>query len=100
MRTAAAVAVAATALLAAGCGTKSVSKGDIEAQIKDQLAKRGYTAPVKSVSCPDDLEAKVGKKEACTLTYKSGHQFEVRARVVSVSGKTAHLDYTVTKRLK
>ena len=92
--------LACCALLASGCGGKTVAKDKIEKQIQTAFAQKGFTAPVKSVSCPKDLEAKVGKTEKCTLTYKSGHALEVTATIKSVSGDKANFGFVITKRLK
>ena len=97
-----AAAVALSALLASGCGggDKTLSKEELAKQIQTGYARGGYTAPVKSVVCPDDLDAKVGKSEKCALTYRSGHVLEITATIKSVSGGKAHLGFVVTKRLK
>jgi hypothetical protein len=92
--------LAICALLLAACGGKTVSKDEVAKQLQSAFAKRGFTAPVKSVECPKDLDAKAGKTEFCTLTYRSGHALQVKASVTGVSGGKAQLTYVVTKRLK
>ena len=93
-------ALCASALLVSGCGTSKVSKSEVEKQIQAGFARSGFTAPVKSVKCPDDLEAKVGKSENCVLTYKSGNALQIRATVKSTSGSKARLGFVATKKLK
>ncbi len=85
-------------LFVTACGDASVSSGDVESQIKTQIGKLG-TAKISDVSCPDDLEAKVGKSEKCTLTYASGNKLEVTATVDKVSGDTVNFKMVVTKKL-
>lgn len=100
MRIACSAAAVCSLLLLAACGTKTVSKGEVEKQVQAGFARAGFTAPVKSVKCPKDLDAKVGKSERCVLTYKTGHALEITATVKSVSGDKAHLGFVATKRLK
>ena len=94
------IALAACVLVVGACGGNTVSKGEIAKQIQASYARNGFTAPVRSVDCPKDLDAKVGKAETCTLTYKSGHAFAVSATIKTVKGSTAHFGFVVTKRLK
>jgi hypothetical protein len=99
-RSAAPLALCACALAVSACGTTKVSKDEVEKQIQAGFAKSGFTAPVKSVKCPDDLDAKVGKSEKCVLTYKSGNALEITATVKSTSGDKARLGFVATKKLK
>jgi hypothetical protein len=94
------LALSACAVPLSACGGNTVSKGEIAKQVRSGFAKAGFTAPVKSVTCPKDLDAKTGKSERCTLTYQSGHAVEVTATIKSVSSGTAHFRFVVTKRLK
>jgi ABC-type uncharacterized transport system auxiliary subunit len=94
------LALCACAVLLSACGGNTVSKGEIAKQVRTGFAKAGFRAPVKSVTCPKDLDAKTGKSERCTLTYQSGHALEVTATIKRVSGSTAHFSFVVTKRLR
>lgn len=85
-------------LVVTACGDASVSAGDVESQIKTQIGKLG-TAPIKDVSCPEDLVAKVGKSEKCTLTYASGNKLEITATVDKVTDDKANFKMVVTKEL-
>jgi hypothetical protein len=92
----AAAPVAAIALT--GCGTSTLPKSGIESQIKTQIGKLG-TAAVQSASCPNDLDAKVGKVEDCTLTYQNGHKLEIQVTVTAVSNGKGDFSMKVIKVL-
>jgi len=76
-------------------GGDTISADDIEAEASSALgAKVGQTP--KSVDCPDDLDAKEGESEQCTLTAKDGTTYEMTATIESVSDDgTAHFDFQV-----
>ena len=99
-RSIAPLALCGCALAVSACGTTKVSKSEVEKQIQAGFARSGFTAPVKAVECPDDLEAKVGKSENCVLTYKSGSALQIKATVKSTSGDKARLGFVATKKLK
>jgi ABC-type oligopeptide transport system substrate-binding subunit len=86
----AAIAVLAlsAALLLSACGEKTISKSTVEKQIKTKFAP---VAKITSVSCPDDLEAKVGKKETCTIT-SGGKKYKTTATITKVSGDTGYFN--------
>ena len=57
------------------CGTKTVSKSEIEKQTQnyfDGLARKDGQAKFPAIKCPDDLEAKTGKSERCSATGDDG----------------------------
>lgn len=88
-------------LLATGChasasiGSKSISKSDIEQKAATALAAQAHQ-PTPSVTCPSDLDAKVGATEVCTLTPQGSTEKDpVTVKVSSVSGDTYHLDFSV-----
>ena len=96
-------AAAAAALSLSACGSDTVSKSKIEQLINDQLGQhqkqtRGY--PLTSVSCPKDLDAKVGACEICTASYEGGHEAEVTAKITSVKDGKANIEAVVTKAIK
>ena len=54
----AAATVAAVALAATGCGTKTIDTGDLQTKLADQLAAQ--TNSVKpTVACPDDQDVRL-----------------------------------------
>jgi hypothetical protein len=59
----------------AGCGTKTLDTSQIETQLKQKI---GTQTPVKSVSCPDSVDAKKGDTFNCTLTAASGHTYTLK----------------------
>ena len=61
---------------------------------EDALEKKVGTRP--DVSCPDDLEAKVGAETTCTLTAGDDPtKYGVSVTVTSVDGETADFDVKV-----
>ena len=85
------MAVACACLLPlSGCGKKVVSKSTVETQVAKQLAAVAKQ-PIPKVSCPDDLDAKVGAKMTCTLTPQgSKTTYPVTVTVSSISNGVAH----------
>ncbi|MDQ3934414.1 MAG: DUF4333 domain-containing protein [Actinomycetota bacterium] len=63
--------LACSALALAGCA-KTLESGDAESKIADEIKKQ-RNVEVK-VECPDDMEAKKGKRYQCTVTEPSGAQ--------------------------
>ena len=60
-----AAVLAAGALVAAGCGEKTVDTGEAEEEISDKVFER--TKVRVDVSCPDDMKAKKGETYRCEL---------------------------------
>ena len=58
------------------------------------LAKAAGQTP-KSISCPDDLDAKAGAQETCILTADDGTTFNMTATVKSVDGDNTELTFQV-----
>ena len=90
------------ALLAmAGCsasvsiGDKVLDKSEVEQGASAALAKVVGRAP-DSVTCPDDLDAKVGATERCSLTA-GGDTLGMTVTVKSVEGDTANYEVKVDK---
>jgi hypothetical protein len=91
--------VALIALAAAGCsssggGSFTISKSDVEAKAKSALTKSVGTAP-KSITCPSDLDAKMGASETCTLTAPNGDTVPLKVTVTNVSGSKYKLFFKV-----
>ena len=93
LTTAAAIALA---LVAAGCGSQTLDKATIEQGAKDALAKTVGRAP-QSISCPKDLDAKVGATERCTLT-DHGTRLGMTVRVSRVHDDKANFDVVVDQK--
>jgi uncharacterized protein DUF4333 len=80
-------------------GDNSLPKRDLESQIKAEIGKQA-SEPIRSVACPEDLNAKVGATEKCALTYANGDRFGVSATVSSVNNDRAQFDIKVTNRIQ
>jgi hypothetical protein len=79
----------------ASIGGKSISKSDIEQKAATALAAQAHQ-PAPTVTCPSDLDAKVGATEVCTLTPQGSTEKDpVTVKVTSVSGDSYHLDFSV-----
>src|SRR4051812_8359107 len=63
------------AIVLVGC-TKTLNSGDLENELKTQLGKNAGVTP-KSVTCPDNIEVKKGKKFDCTLVAPNGDKVTV-----------------------
>ena len=69
----------------AGCGEKKIKSSDLEAKLKTQLGKDAGVEP-KSVSCPDDITVKKGKKFDCTLIAPNGDEVRVEVTLTNDKG--------------
>lgn len=94
--TSALVAAAATALMltVSSCSsTATISKSELEQQAASALESAVGTAP-DAVSCPGDLEAKVGASTRCTVTA-GGEDLGATLTVTEVDGSNAKFDVKV-----
>jgi hypothetical protein len=86
----------ATPLLAlglAGCSS-SLAANDVEEGAEDALEEQIGARP--DISCPEDLEAKVGAETRCTLTAGDDPtEYGVTVTVTSVDGDTVNFDVEV-----
>lgn len=94
------VSMLAVGIGVAGCGN-TVSASDIahEAQVKlnQHFAAQGTAQRVAKVSCPRDLNAKVGASEVCSAVGTPGNvKLNITATVASVSGSNAHIHFSAT----
>jgi hypothetical protein len=89
-----AVVVLPVLLLATGCGTGTVDKGDVATAAEDSLEQQVGQRP--DVSCPEDLEGKVGATTRCTLTADGvDGTYGVTVTVTKVEGDQASFDFQV-----
>ena len=84
----------------AGCAN-TVSGSDIAREAKtkfnQEFAAQGKQDRIVSVSCPKDLNAKVGASEVCSGVGSPGNvKINITATVDSVSGSTAHLHFSIS----
>jgi hypothetical protein len=73
-----AIAAAGSALLFGACGGRVINTGELEDELRRQLAPQGGVRPEEiAVSCPDDQKAEEGRRFACTLTAPNGDRVRV-----------------------
>ena len=94
-----AAAAGLTASVAAcSCSVSSsshgVSKSDVASQITSKMTDAAGNKP-NSVSCPSDLEAKVGAQLNCEMKVKN-QTFNVNVTVTSVEGSNVKFDMVET----
>jgi len=76
-------------------GGDTIAADDIEKEASSALAAKYNKAP-KSIDCPDDLDAKEGESETCTLTSDDGTTYPMTATIESVTDDgTANFDFRV-----
>ena len=90
------IAAIAGAVLLTSCQVSvgaRINKEELQKQVQSELTKSvGEQAP--PISCPDDLEAKVGAKTTCQLTDSSG-TYDVAVDVTEVNNGTANFHIKV-----
>ena len=77
-----------------GTSSHAVSKNDVAQQITSKLTDAAGNKP-DSVTCPSDLEAKVGAQLNCTMKVKN-QTFNVNVTVTSVNGSDVKFDMVET----
>jgi hypothetical protein len=98
---ASALAVAAVALSACSAsvdvGGKTISKGELEKQVTASLAKlKGVPVEqVPKLSCPEDLEAKVGATTTCKLGEPGSGVYDVAVKVDKLDEATNNASFTI-----
>ncbi|MCW2968068.1 MAG: hypothetical protein JWM71_1840 [Solirubrobacteraceae bacterium] len=84
------------ALMLGACGGKVIPKKTVEDQIKTQQV--GGQTPTK-VSCPKDLDAKVGSAETCTVDT-AAHEYQISATVTRVVKDRGYFALKLVKTVK
>lgn len=77
-----------------GSSAHAVSKKDVAGQVINKMTDSDGNKP-SSVSCPEDLPAKVGAHIDCEMKVK-GDTYNVNVTVTSVEGKDVKFDMVVT----
>jgi hypothetical protein len=80
------VAVAGLGVLASGCSS-TVSQAEVEKQVNKAL-KDSAGVEADKVSCPSDIDAKVGETMTCTITFM-GEDTDVKVEITEMDGDTA-----------
>ncbi|TFV87136.1 DUF4333 domain-containing protein [Blastococcus sp. CT_GayMR16] len=74
--------------------TSTLSADEVASSAEDALEEQIGVRP--TISCPEDLEAKVGEEARCTLTGGDDPtEYGVTVRVTSVDGNDATFDVEV-----
>ena len=74
----------AVALATVGCGSDTIDAAEVEAGIEQSLSSA--TAPVSSVSCPDDVEKEEGATFTCDAKLEGGGKAKVKVTQTSQGG--------------
>jgi hypothetical protein len=77
-----------------GTSSHAVSKNDVAQQITSKLTDAAGNKP-DSVTCPSDLEAKVGAQLNCTMKVKN-QTYTVNVTVTSINGSDVKFDMIET----
>jgi DNA-binding transcriptional regulator WhiA len=83
LRRATCAAFVAGALVAAGCGEKTLDTGDAEDKISDSIFEQRNVRV--DVNCPDDMKAKKGETYRCELE-EGGQQLGVTITMTDDDG--------------
>lgn len=81
-RSAALVAVAVVALLAAGCGETVIDDVKAEGAIQSNLEK-SLDAKIKSVDCPSDQKVEKGQTFTCTVIFSDGERATATLKILN-----------------
>ena len=87
-------AIAAAAVLAAGCGTSTIAQADLEREVAAAVTAEAGTAPDRIV-CPGDLDAEVDAATRCVLVAPDQTELDADVRVASVVEDKARFDVRV-----
>jgi len=85
-------------LALSACGEKTISKDTVEKQIKQKF-DTDPKEKVTDVTCKDDLSAKVGKTQTCTISTSLGKKYTTTAKVTKVDGDTGYFSLTLPKEI-
>ena len=76
------------------CGSSTLSRDELATKAEDALEQQIGVRP--NISCPDDVEAKVGVQTRCTLTGGDDPtEYGVSITVTEVDGDNAKFDIQV-----
>jgi hypothetical protein len=95
-RSGALIVVAAGLVVGLGACSNVVPKDDVASVVGTELQKQGVTIDA-GVTCPEDLEAEVGRSIRCEFTSE-GQPVDAVASVTSVQGDQANFDIVTEAR--
>jgi NAD(P)H-hydrate repair Nnr-like enzyme with NAD(P)H-hydrate epimerase domain len=79
-RPGAALAVAAIALLAAGCGSTVIDRQKVEEQVKASSEKISGNK-VSAVECPSGVDVEPGATFTCSVEFSSGKEATAKLKI-------------------
>ncbi len=82
VRCAAAVALLAIAVVAAGCGETVIDSAKTEGAIESNLEKALHEK-ITSVECPSDQKVEAGKTFDCTVHFSDGKQATATLKILN-----------------
>lgn len=85
--------IVASGAILAGCGEATVDKDEIEDTVSSQFSSQGID--LSDVSCPGDVDAKVGAPIACTARNPAGTKLEIEGKVDRVDDDKAHFNVKI-----
>ena len=82
VRCAAAAALLAIAVAAAGCGETVIDNTKAEGAIESNL-ERALHEKIRSVECPSDQKVEVGQTFTCTVIFSDGKQATATLKILN-----------------
>ena len=82
VRSAAAIALLAIAIAAAGCGETVIDDVKAEGAIQSNLEK-SLDVKINSVDCPSDEKVEAGKTFTCTVNFSDGKQATATLKILN-----------------
>jgi hypothetical protein len=95
MRRAAAISILCLGIGLAGCGESTVVPEGAERSVVDVVSRETGFRP-KDVSCPEGVEAEVGKTFECQFTGPEGEPYVAKMKILEVDGE--RVEFHVTTR--
>jgi len=90
-------ATVALLLTLGGCTTGAIAAADVAAEAEKVLAQQSGVGG--TVTCPEDLDDKVGAEIRCTLTAGGDRaRYGVRVRVTAVDAHSVRFDVAVDRK--
>jgi hypothetical protein len=86
-----ACALAAAALLVAGCGKTVLDEANTEVTI-EQDVERATGEKVASVDCPSDVEVKKGETFECVVTFQNGKRSVETLKILNEDADLSVID--------
>jgi hypothetical protein len=95
-RSAAAVALAAIAFAAVGCGETVIDDSKAEGAIQSNLEKT-LDEKIKSVDCPSDQKVEAGQTFTCTVSLSDGKQATATLKILNKDADVSFVGFKSNK---